>query len=793
MKKTLASWLAAAAGALLLVNCGYGIGNVVTPTALYTPPVFSFEGTLSTTTPLTESYQLVITSPSTLVSGGTANLVVASTGTPTDAGDATAQGYLTLSSSTVAFTGPNQSVSVLVTLTVPAGTLAGNYSWSIHSSGWPAGAGSVTDGIGGLGATVNANILAAVTPLLAPTATLTEPVSGQVFAITPGNTAATVPYALAANTPAGSVFASTAAATLALKTSGGAAVAGFAPVFNLVSAAGAATGITATGTVNLPAGTYVLSGTATNNTGGSASTLPVTFTVVGPPTLAITAPTAGQVFTIAAGGTAAAVPYTITGTTPAGTTFPASAASATLTLNGAAVSGFAPVFTGAGTGTITGAGTASLAPGVYTLSASATNSSGIVVTATAITFTVNAAPAAPAETLVWLQNCGNAGGCLGNNFGGNYGGGSCGGSGGGAANALQATVTGGSVVPLAFALYTAGGSASGGWGNGGNNQTFVKDTSTLIAIYEVLAGGGSTTPLIYTYGANGPNPPFYSIGSSEYLLYFPTAGGAHHYSVEVYHPGAGGALQLLGTEDLYTQGDSLPAASAVLANFGSTPIAAGNTIWFTSVVNVRGLSGQAATLVVDNATITFSVFGRPVTLAVPAAVIQFDPNATTASTVYNASTQSWVTVVPAGYTGNVFLSGLPYVVPAGFPAGLNSVTWTGSFRSNSSALCASWKWGAAVYTQFTGNLAAITVKPVDAGNLSAIVNSDPAGTPENFKSFLIAGARGTGGSQYLGADTSGATPEIRSTCWSSCGCTGDQDGDRSGDGRDGGNGCGFRN
>jgi hypothetical protein len=793
MKKILISWFAAAAGALCLVNCGYGIGNVVTPTVLYTPPAFSFEGTLSATTPLTESYQLVITSPGTLASGGTANLTVASTGTPTDAGDTTAQGYLTLSSSTVTFTGPNQSVSVLVTLTVPAGTLAGSYSWSIHSSGWPTSAGTITDGIDGLGATVNANILPAITPLLAPTATISEPAGGQVFAITPGNTTAAVPYAMAGNTPAGSVFASSAAATLTLKTSGGAAVAGFAPVYSLVSVAGAATGISSTGTVNLPAGTYVLSGTATNSTGGSASTLPVTFTVVGPPTLTISAPTAGQAFTIAAGGTAASVAYTITGTTPAGTTFPTSSpASATLTLNGAAVSGFAPVFAGAGTATITATGTASLAAGVYTFSASATNSSGIVVSATPITFTVNAAAAAPAETLVWLQNCGNAFGNFGNNCG--YGSaGNCGGSRAGAANTLQQTVTGGAVVPLAFALYTAGGSASGGCGNYGNSETFVKDPTTLIAIYEVLASGGSTTPLIYTYGANGPNPPFYSIGSSEYLLYFPTAGGSHHYSAEVYHPGAGGVLQLLGTEDLYTQGDSLPAASAVLSSFGSTPIAAGDTIWFSSVVSLRGLSGQAATLVFDNSTITFSIQGKPVTLAVPAAVIQFDPNATVASTVYNASTQNWVTVVPVGYTGNVFLSGLPYTVPAGFPAGLNAVTWTGCFRSNSGAISASWKWGAAVYTQFAANLAAITVKPIDANNLSAIANSDPAGTPENFKAFLIAGARGTGGSQYIGADTTGATPEIRSDCWSSCGCTGDQDGDRSGDGRDGGNGCGFGN
>jgi hypothetical protein len=615
----------------------------------------------------------------------------------------------------------------------------------------------------------------------APVVSVTSPVSGQVFTVAAGSTTVAVPYAVTGSTPVGSVFTAPGSASVTLTQAGGPAVAGFAPVFTLVGVGGANTGITSSGTVNLPAGTYTLSATATNNTGVTAVAGPITFTVIGPPSLTITAPTAGQVFTAAAGSTTAAVPYAISGATVAGSTFLANtSASATLTLNGAPVVAFAPVFTGAGTTSLSSAGTANLAPGTYTLTASATNSAGLTTAATAVTFTVDAAPAAPTETLVWLQN---------NNCG--YGGGGFGGGQGISANVTQQSVAGGTVVPLVFALYTGSSSTGTGCDNRGNSSrlTFVNDPSTEIAIYEVFSNNSSSTPLIYTYGANGPNPPFYSIGASEYLLNFPTAGGRHHYLVEIYHPGAGGALQLLGSDDLYTSGNCMPSDSSVQASFSNTAIASGNTIWFSSIVNLSGVGTHAATLLFDNSTITFSVRGVPVTLAVPAASIKFDAAATTASTVFNASTQSWVTIVPANYSGNVFLSGLAYVVPAGLPSGLGAVTWTGDFRSDTSAIAAKWQWAAAVYTKFGSSLSAVAVKPVAASNLSAYANSDPAGTPENFKSYVIAGARGVGGSDTTGSYTSAANTPIASNYWQSSGCSGNDSGDHSGDGGDGG--CGF--
>jgi hypothetical protein len=777
LKNNVVRWVSLVSAALaLMTSVRAGIVSTVTGTVAYTPPSFVFEGALSTTTPLTESYPLVIASPGTLITGTAVPVTLKATCTAAPAGvsTATALGFLTFSTTSLNFTGPNQSMQAIVTLTIPPGTFAGNYAWTINITGWPLSLGTIIDGIGGLGTTINANISPAGTAPQAPVITLTGPSAGQVFTVAAGSTTAAVPYAATGSTPVGSLFTAVTSASLTL-TQGGTAVAGFAPVFTLVGVGGANTGITTSGSVNLPGGTYTFSATATNNSGVSAVATPITFTVVGAPTLTITAPTAGQVFTAAAGATTAAVPYAISGATSAGSTFPTNAsASATLTLGGTVVAAFAPVFSGAGTAAIAATGTANLAPGTYTLTSTATNSAGLTVTATAVTFTVNAAPAAPTETLIWLQN---------NNCGYGYGGGQA-----SNANVTQQSAAGGTVVPLVFGLYTGSTPNNNGCGNRGssNQLTFVSDPSTEIAIYEVFSNNTSSPPLIYTYSANGPNPPFFSIGSSEYLLNFPTAGGRHHYVAEIYHAGAGGVLQLLGSDDLYTTQNCLPQDSAVQGSFNGTAIAAGNTVWFSSIVNLSSYGAHAATLLFDNSTITFTVKGVAVTLTVPAASIKFDSAATAASTVYNASTQSWVTIVPAGYSGNVFLTGLAYVVPAGVPANLSGVTWTGDFRSDSSAIAANWQWSAAVYTKFGSTLSALAIKPVAASNLSLYANSDPAGTPENFKSFVIAGARGAGGGDVVGSESNLGYANIGSDNWQSSGCSGDQVGDHCGDSGSGG-------
>lgn len=100
-------------------------------------------------------------------------------------------------------------------------------------------------------------------------------------------------------------------------------------------------------------------------------------------------------------------------------------------------------------------------------------------------------------------------------------------------------------------------------------------------------------------------------------------------------------------------------------------------------------------------------------------------------------------------------------MPAGFPGGVKALKWEGMFFSLTPGLNVQWKWAAAVYrvANFNADYAALGVKPVDDNSASAYPNSDHAGTPENFKPFVVGGARGGGGSNFTGS-YSGTTASV---------------------------------
>ena len=193
-----------------------------------------------------------------------------------------------------------------------------------------------------------------------------------------------------------------------------------------------------------------------------------------------------------------------------------------------------------------------------------------------------------------------------------------------------------------------------------------------------------------------------------------------------------------------------PSPSSIGSNFNGTPIQMNNWIWFNSVLKVSGLgSTQTATISFTNQTITFNAPGGPYTLPVPDATVTFCPSCTPATTMFNGS---WMTSVPSsGLSGNVFLSGLAYQVPTNFPGGINPVTWSGNFSSDTPGLTILWQWAAAVYKSFSTDYNALGVKPVDDPKASTYKNSDHAGTPENEKKFVIGGATGGGGSNFTGS------------------------------------------
>ncbi len=200
---------------------------------------------------------------------------------------------------------------------------------------------------------------------------------------------------------------------------------------------------------------------------------------------------------------------------------------------------------------------------------------------------------------------------------------------------------------------------------------------------------------------------------------------------------------------------ALPALHAqscsITSNFNGTPIGEGDYIWFNSVISVKGLGSQPVTLSFTNSTITFNVNGVPQTINVPDAQVTYSPSTTLATTGFDANT--WTTdLQSSGLAGKDFLSAVAVQVPSGgWPGGIQPVSWTGTFSANAQGITVQWQWAAAVYTQFGSDYNSVGVKPVDDNQASQYKNSDHAGTPENFKQFVIGGARGGGGSNYTGS------------------------------------------
>jgi len=134
------------------------------------------------------------------------------------------------------------------------------------------------------------------------------------------------------------------------------------------------------------------------------------------------------------------------------------------------------------------------------------------------------------------------------------------------------------------------------------------------------------------------------------------------------------------------------------------------------------------------------------------AQITYSPTATSATTTFNTVLNMWVTTVPLAGPGNQFLSGVAFAVPVGgLPGGINPVAWQGTISSDTHGVSVNWQWGAAVYKSFSGNPNALGIKPVDSNSQSQYLNSDHAGTPENYKQFVTGGARGGGGSNFTGS------------------------------------------
>ena len=195
-------------------------------------------------------------------------------------------------------------------------------------------------------------------------------------------------------------------------------------------------------------------------------------------------------------------------------------------------------------------------------------------------------------------------------------------------------------------------------------------------------------------------------------------------------------------------GSASSCDSSISANFNGTRIAAGTTIWFTAAMKVSGVGSSPVTINVSQSSIAFNAGGTPYSVTVPNAAIAVNPGGGAATITSGAS--GWSETVPYPFSGNVLLEAVQLPVSAGLPGGIQNVTWSGHFTSTQQGLTMHWAWSAAVYSQFSTDYNALGVKPVDANDTSQYSNSDLAGTPENYKAYVIGGAMGGGGSNYTG-------------------------------------------
>jgi hypothetical protein len=88
-------------------------------------------------------------------------------------------------------------------------------------------------------------------------------------------------------------------------------------------------------------------------------------------------------------------------------------------------------------------------------------------------------------------------------------------------------------------------------------------------------------------------------------------------------------------------------------------------------------------------------------------------------------------------------------------AGFSSCQFGFNDATDGTGIAVQWQCSAAVYSQFDSDCGSLNVKSVDEQD--GVNNTDPAGTPQSFKSSLIQGACGRGGSDYIGTRSAAVT------------------------------------
>ncbi|MDG7022440.1 MAG: alkaline phosphatase family protein [Nitrososphaerota archaeon] len=217
----------------------------------------------------------------------------------------------------------------------------------------------------------------------------------------------------------------------------------------------------------------------------------------------------------------------------------------------------------------------------------------------------------------------------------------------------------------------------------------------------------------------------------------------------------------LSTTKTCTDVDTNPDVCATGNQLGNGDIGSA-TVWFSASADITPRESSSATTVhFTGQWVNLQLRGGngiPLSVPAPNSEVVFSATATSATTTFTGG--QWVTTVPVGFTGNVFVGGVAYHPTNGVSLAGAKADWTGVFSGTDVSFTLNWQWAGGIYSTLgsgTGTSAfynALGVKPIDASAGSAFTDSDRAGTPENFVSEFVASAtfngHDLGAAQYTG-------------------------------------------
>jgi hypothetical protein len=263
-----------------------------------------------------------------------------------------------------------------------------------------------------------------------------------------------------------------------------------------------------------------------------------------------------------------------------------------------------------------------------------------------------------------------------------------------------------------------------------------------------------------------------------------------------------------------TQGN----AGSVCHTASGSNLSSGCTAWLSSTFDPTSCA-NGATYKFQGVTCQVSgggVGSKPINVDCPDSVVTFSSSCQTATTVYNASTDCWVTTLPANSNpGSVFLSGVPLTIPSGCNLNNSSVTWSIADSSNNCGTSSlNWDTNCTGYNNFNQNGLSgetnynnIGVKSCDNNTGYGSGGSCNVGYGYNGSSYCDTGYNGYGGGFGNSYNSSGwqgsssdcaGTPENQNTnnnCGSSSSSSNNNNNNsnNNNNNNDNNNGCGGSN